>query len=433
MLKALVNVRIYDYQDYIENGYIVFEDKILEVGEMSKYKNSGYEEIDGHGQLVLPNFVCSHAHIYSIFARGMSLPFNPHNFQEILDQMWWKMDSKIDNEITYYSGICAGAEFLKNGVTTIIDHHASGKEIIGSLEALKEALCDTLSIRSILCFETSDRYNVGECIKENHDYMVKYHNDMTCGLFGLHASMSLSEETLEKVHDALEGHPIHIHVAESEMDPEDCMKKYGMTIIERLDKHQLINKDSLIVHGVYVTDKELDIIKKRGAYVVVNTSSNMNNAVGLPDVMDFIRHGIPVMVGNDGLSSSVSNEYQNVYYTARLFNKSPLAISLSDVLSMINNSYDYASRALNIKLGRLAKGYEADFMLVNYTPFTAMNKDNAFGHVFFGLYPTFTPKDVYRGGQCLVKNGKILNSKVERGLSKALDISSNLWKTLKEE
>lgn len=432
MFKSLINVRIYDYQNYIENGYIVFDEKIIEVGKMSDYKNNGYQETDGQGQLVLPNFVCAHAHIYSIFARGLTLPFHPRNFQDILDQMWWKMDKKITNEITYYSGIAAGSEFLKNGVTTIIDHHASG-EILGSLESLKEALEDVVSIRSILCFETSDRYNVKECIKENHDYITQYHNNMTSGLFGLHASMSLSEETLNQIHLVLNNHPIHIHVAESEIDKEDCLKKYGTTIIERLDHHHLINKDSLIVHGVYIGDNELKIIKNRGAYLVINTSSNMNNAVGLPNVKKFLEYGIPVMVGNDGLSSSVSNEYQNVYYTTRLFNKSPLAISLGDILKMINNAYDYASRRLNIKLGRFKKGYEADFLLINYTPFTEMNNANAFGHIFFGLYPTFTPKDVYCGGKCLVKNGKILNSEVERGLIKGQEISKALWNTLKEE
>ena len=124
-MKAIINARIYDYENYIENGYVVFDKKIVKVGKMSEFKNDGYNIIDANGQLLLPNFVCAHSHIYSIFARGLSLPFNPKNFQEILDQMWWKLDSQIDNEITYYSGIAAGSEFLLNGVTTIIDHHAS--------------------------------------------------------------------------------------------------------------------------------------------------------------------------------------------------------------------------------------------------------------------------------------------------------------------
>ena len=117
-MKAITNVRIYDYQNYIENGYVVFDKKIVEVGSMDKFVNKDYTIIDGKGQLLLPNFVCNHSHIYSIFARGLILPFFPKNFKDILIQMWWKLDSKITNEITYNSGICAGAEFIENGASS---------------------------------------------------------------------------------------------------------------------------------------------------------------------------------------------------------------------------------------------------------------------------------------------------------------------------
>lgn len=433
MKKVLTNVRIYDYQNYIENGYVIFEEKIIKVGPMSEFIDDEAEVIDGHGQLLLPNFVCCHAHIYSIFARGLILPFHPQNFQEILDQMWWKMDAKINNDVTYYSGICAASEFMKNGVTTIIDHHASGKDILGSLTSLKEALNDVASLRSVLCFETSDRYCTDECIKENMDFMKANHSTMCAGLFGMHASMSLSDQTLKNISQTLGDSPIHIHVAESEMDEEDCQKKYQESIIERLDKFNLIKPNSLIVHGVFVDNKELDIIAKDKAYLVVNTTSNMNNAVGLPDVMNFKKHGIKVLVGNDGLSTSMATEYLNLFYTTHLKNHTPNAMNLGDILDIINNAYDYISRTLGIKLGRIAPDYEADFLLLPYTPFTPMNESNAFGHVFYGLYPCFSPRDVYRGGQCLVKNGKLLNSKLERGLAKSVEVSAELWQAIKED
>lgn len=432
MIKALINVRIYDYQNYIDNGYIVFDETILKVGTMSGFEDNGYEVIDGHGQLVLPNFVCSHAHIYSIFARGLALPFNPKNFQEILDQMWWKMDSKINNEVTYYSGIAAGQEFIKNGVTTIIDHHASGTDILGSLTSLKEAL-DVCSVRSMLCFETSDRYPVDDCIKENKEFALNNKTKLSRGLFGMHASMSLSNITLSKIQEELGDTPIHIHVAESEMDEEDSKARYNKTIIERLDEFNLINENSLIVHGVSVSDPELDIIAKRKAYMVVNTTSNMNNAVGIPDVMNFKRHGIKVLVGNDGLSSSMATEYLNVLYTGHLLNKTPTAMGLGNVLEMINDAYEYVSKMFGIKLGRISEGYESDFMVLPYLPFSPMNSDNAFGHIFYGLYPNFQPRDVYRGGQCLLKNGKLLNSKVDRDIVKGKQVCEDLWNRIKED
>lgn len=434
MKRALTNVRIYDYQNYIENGFIIFDKKIISVGPMSSFQDDESTEIiDGHGQLVLPNFVCCHAHIYSVFARGMILPFHPNNFQEILDQMWWKMDAKITNEVTYYSGICAATEFMKNGVTTIIDHHASGTDILGSLENLRLALNDVASLRCILCFETSDRYPVAECIKENMDFLIKNHTDMCAGLFGMHASMTLSNETLKNISEVIHGAPIHIHVAESEMDEKDSQKKYHKSILQRLDEYHLVTPNSLIVHGVHITDSELDLVAKNKAYMVVNTTSNMNNAVGLPDVENYEKHGIKVLVGNDGLSTSMATEYLNLFYTTHLKNSTPNAMNLGNIIDIINNAYDYASQALGIKLGRIATDYEADFMVMPYTPFTPMDSTNAFGHVFYGLYPCFSPRDVYRGGQCLVKNGKLLNSKLERGLAKSVEISSNLWKIIKED
>lgn len=431
-MKVITNVRIFDYKNYIENGYVVFDKQIIEVGPMSEYKDKGVKPIDGQGQLLLPNFVCNHAHIYSIFARGMILPFDPHNFLEILEQMWWKMDAKIDNKTTYYSGICAGKEFIENGVTTIIDHHASGTDITGSLKALKKALVNDLGLRAVLCFETSDRYPVDKCIKENISFMQKNKDDHIAGLFGMHASMTLSNKTLASVSRKLKDGPIHIHVAESKMDEEDSQAKYGMSIIERLDKYGLVNPNSLIVHGVDIKDNELEIVGKNKAYMVVNTTSNMNNAVGLPNIKNYLNHGIKVMVGNDGLSSNMATEYLNAFYTTHLFNETPTALGLGEILDMINNSYEYVSKMLGIKLGRIEKDYEADFMLVPYKPFTVMDNTNAFGHVFYGLYPSLRPNDVYASGKCLLKNRKIISKKVEKLFNESIDVSKDLWTRIKE-
>ena len=431
-MKAIINARIYDYDKYIENGYVVFDKKIVKVGEMKSFKNDGYQLIDAKGQMLLPNFVCAHSHIYSIFARGLALPFDPKNFQDILDQMWWKLDSQIDNEITYYSGIAAGSEFLLNGVTTIIDHHASGTEIVGSLTSLKKALNNTLHMRSILCFESSDRYPIKDCVKENMSFANKNHTEFVSGLFGIHASMSLSDSSLKLISKKLNNTPIHIHVAESDMDEKDCLDKYNTNIISRLDKYNLISKDSLIVHGVFMNDEELDIIKNRGAYVVVNTTSNLNNAVGIPDIKKYMEHNIPVMIGNDGLSSSMATEYLNAMYLTHLKNNNPTAMNIGHIFDIINNAYSYVGRRLGINIGKIREGYVSDFMLVPYTPFTEMNSNNAFGHVFYGLFPNFRPNDVFVGGNRLVKNGELTSKKAKAELIESRKYSEKLWKKVKE-
>lgn len=432
-MKAIINVRIFDYQNYIENGFVVFDSKIKKVGAMKDFKDEGFEIIDAKGKLLLPSFVCAHAHIYSIFARGLILPFNPHNFMEILEQMWWKIDHYIDNEITYYSGIAASYEFLLNGVTTVIDHHASGTDILGSLTALRKSVVDTAHMRGIFCFETSDRYNVNECIKENVEFAKNNKNHDVCGLFGMHAAITLCDKTLNSIKSNLSDIPLHVHVAESLMDEVDSKEKYNTSIIERFDSFGILNKNSLIVHGVALNNKELDIIKNHDCYMVVNTTSNMNNAVGVPNVKAYLEHDIPVMVGNDGLNSNMASEYMNVLYTSHLKNESPKELNVGDVLKMVNNAYEYVSNALDIKLGKIKEGYEADLMLVKYTPFTNMDASNAMGHVFYGLFPSFKPSDVFVRGVHEVKDYNLTNSKLINEYNKCNDIANNLWTRVKED
>ncbi|MFA5283948.1 MAG: amidohydrolase family protein [Bacilli bacterium] len=432
MVKAIINVRIYDFVNYIENGYVIFDKKIIASGPMSLFKNKGYQVIDGKGQLLLPGLVCCHTHIYSIFARGMSLPFNPHNFQEILDQLWWKMDHYIDNKTTFYSGVVAAREYMLNGVTTLIDHHASGTDILSSLENLKKAVVDEAHMRALFAFETSDRYPVDLAIKENKNFIAKHRDEHVAGLFGLHASMSLSDKTLDLVHKSLNGAPIHIHVAESDMDEADCLKKYRERIINRLDRFQLLTPNSLIVHGVYVNDDELKIIKARQVYMVCNTTSNMNNAVGLPNIKNFLNHKIKVLIGNDGLSSNIANEYVNALFTSHLKNDSPTTLNLGDILQMINYSYEYVGKMLKIKLGQIAGEFEADFMLLPYTPPTKMDQGNAFGHIFYGIFNALKPQEVYASGRRVVHNYKAVNKRLNRDYDDAHIVADELWNRIKK-
>ena len=276
-MKALINARIYDYHEYHENSYILYDKEIIEVGPMHKFNRDICDiYIDVKNAVVLPGFVCSHTHLYSAFARGMSIPFNPKSFKDVLKQMWWKLDHFLDLDMVYYSALAGGLDQIKKGTTCLIDHHA-GNEITGSLNQIKKALSKDLKVRNILAFETSDRYDTAKAVKENASYIKKNKTEFTSGLFGLHASFTLSDNTLGSVSKNLNGAGIHIHVAESIKDEEDSMNKYGKTVVERLRDFNLLNKNSILVHCTNASEKELEIIKENDCYVAVNTTSNMNN------------------------------------------------------------------------------------------------------------------------------------------------------------
>jgi putative selenium metabolism protein SsnA len=431
MIYALIHARIYDYRLFIDNGYIIFDDHIVDVGMMSDYiKPKECKEIDCHQQIILPGIVSGHTHLYSTFARGMNVPFNPDNFLDILHQLWWKMDHFLDKDMIYYSALMGGIDQLKNGTTTLIDHHAS-QFIKGSLSTIHKALVEDLNLRCILAFETSDRFSIEEAIEENLDFINGKYKD-SAGLFGLHASISLSDDSLMRIKQKLNGQGIHIHVAESIMDEEQCMARYGMRVVQRLEHFGLINDQSLLVHCTHINEEEMDIIKKYGATIAINPTSNLNNAVGISKVKQFLNKGIPVIVGNDGLIQSQPIEYLNTYYLSHLDNHSPVGFSLEDVKQLIINTYDYANKQLKTRLGVFEKGAEADLLICPYQPFTPMTKDNVFGHIFFGLFPQFHPKRIFVKGQLVIEDYEF-SCKDKEMVQKAINEAKKLWNLIEKE
>ncbi|MFW5889523.1 MAG: amidohydrolase family protein [Bacillota bacterium] len=431
-MYALINARIYDYNQYIDRGFIVFNKKIVSCGEMDKYiKKTNYKEIDCQGKIIIPAFVSGHTHFYSSLARGASFDFNPDNFMDILKQMWWKLDHFLDKDMIYSSALMGGLDQLKKGTTTLIDHHASYK-ITNSLNIIKSAINDRLKLRTVLAFETSDRFDVKKAIEENITYIKNNNTNNAAGLFGMHASLSLSDDTLTMIAKHIDDFGIHIHVAESLMDEEECEKKYGMRVVERLDKYNLINDKSLLVHCTHINEVEMDIIKARKATIVINPTSNLNNAVGIANIKKFLDKGIRVIIGNDGLIQSQAFEYMNTYYLSHLKTKSPTGFGLADLRKIIKNTYEYINMLLKTNLGSFTKASEADLIVIPYEPYTKINGENAFAHLFFGVFPGLLPEKVFADGKCLIDNYKLkLDLTKER--KNAIEQANKLWKIIEKE
>lgn len=431
-MYALINARIYDYNQYIDCGYIIFSDYIMDIGPMETYiQNENAIEIDCKNQLIVPGFVSGHTHLYSTLARGLSLPFKPQNFLDILKQMWWKVDHYLDLDMIYYSALMGGIDQLKAGTTTLIDHHASFL-VKDSLSTIKKALTKDLKIRAVLAFETSDRFDVDQAIKENISIIQEANNHQYAGLFGMHASLSLSDDSLQKISNNLNNAGIHIHVAESLMDEERCFEMYKMSVVERLDKYNLLNENSLLVHCTHISEDEMDIIKKRKSTIAINPTSNLNNAVGISHVKKFLDKGIPVILGNDGLIPSQAFEYLNTYYLSRYKNGSPNAFSLNEIKQIIKYTYQFTNDQLGTSLGIFEIGSEADLLVLPYKPYTRIDKDNVFGHIFFGLYPTFKPEKVFAGGKMLINQYHLVND-YEADYARALQEANKLWQLLEKE
>ena len=184
--------------------------------------------LDCTGRLVTPSFGCGHHHIYSALARGMPpAPKAPANFLEVLEYVWWRMDKKLDHDMIEASALVTGLYCAKNGVTFVIDHHASPFHLDGSLETIAKAL-DRVGLGHLLCYEISCRD--GEEIKEKGlDETDAFLSSGRKGHVGLHASFTVDDDLLGRAVDLARKHKtgVHIHVAEGIEDQEHCARTYG--------------------------------------------------------------------------------------------------------------------------------------------------------------------------------------------------------------
>src|SRR3990172_9268364 len=205
----------------LEDHAILIEgDRIKDTGVskslVEKYPNE--ERLDAQGQYVMPGNICAHTHFYGAFARGLAIPGPaPKDFPEILERLWWPLDQALDAEAVRYSALVCLIDAIRHGTTTLIDHHASPNALAGSLDVIADAV-EEAGLRAVLCYEVADRYgekSAQASIDENVRFIESARDRSgLAGTLGLHASLTLSDETLEKCADAGRGADagFHIHV-----------------------------------------------------------------------------------------------------------------------------------------------------------------------------------------------------------------------------
>jgi len=420
----------------ILNGSVVTEgEKITEVGNAKEMKKRypSADSVDCTGKIILPGFICAHHHFYSTMARGMSVPGEPPaNFVEILEQLWWKLDKALSPEAVFVSSQIPLIECIRNGTTTVIDHHASPTCRDGSLDLIETAVRQA-GIRASLCYEVSDRNIPGGGISENLRFIKKVGkgDGQIAAMMGLHASFTLSDDTLEKcvgiAKDA--GVGCHVHVAEDAADRDDSMKKYGTPTVNRLDKMGVTGKQSIFVHCVHIDAAEMDIIADTDTIIVHNPESNMNNAVGVSKLFELLKKNILVGLGTDGMSSDMLAQMRCVYLLHRLVNHDPRVAFTEAPQLLLHNNSEICERQFGLRLGEIKQGHPADLAILDYDPPTPIDEGNFLGHLIFGLVDATVDTTVCKG-KILMKGKKILVLDEERIAARSRELASEMWRRL---
>ncbi len=396
-------------------------DEIVAVGHSADLLKQ-YPDVqhwNANGMVLMPGQICAHTHFYGAFARGMYIPGEPaKDFPEILQKLWWPLDRSLHLSSVKSSAEVCLVDAIRNGTTTLIDHHASQNAIDGSLDAIAEAV-DESGLRAVLCYEVTDRDGLEKAragIKENVRFIDRINRhrvsepggalgNRIAATFGLHASLTLSDTTLEDC--AGKSDRYHIHVAEHPADAFDSLHKSNRRTVERLHDFGITGPESIFAHCIHIDAWEMELLRDTKTFVSHQPRSNMNNAVGVAAVPAMLRGGIQVCLGNDGFSNDMFLEMKVADLLHKVSNGDTRTLGAANVMKMaVENNRQLAGLFFDKPVGILAPGAYADLILLDYYPTTPLKIENLPWHVLFGMIGGHVHSTICHG-KTLMKNREL--------------------------
>lgn len=321
--------------------------------------------IDAEGKILLPGLVNTHTHLSMTLFRGLA---DDLSLDSWLNDHIWPMEANLNGEYCYIGALLAAVELIKSGTTTLSDMYFYMEDVARAI--------DDAGLRAVLSYGMID---FGDAERrqaeiEQNLTLFKNCNGMADGrikvFFGPHSPYTASEELLIKVRELADEYNmgIHIHVSETQKEIDDVSAEKGLRPFEYLEKIGFLGPDVLAAHCVWLSDEEIEIIKKHNVKVSHNPCSNMKLASGVSPVSKMIEKGICVSIGTDGASSNNNLDLIEELKTASLLQKvstlDPKALSSDEAIEMATIKGAEAL-GLDSEIGSVEVGKKADLILID--------------------------------------------------------------------
>ncbi len=346
----------------IKSGTVVIEDgRITEIGKETN--ESAETVIDAKHSVVMPGLVNTHTHAAMTLFRGYA---DDLQLAEWLQGHIWPAEAKLTAEDTYKGSLLACLEMIKSGTTSFADMYFYMDETAKAVELS--------GLRASLSHGLIELWNKekGETdLKEGRRFVRAWQgaaDGRIKTMYGPHAPNTCSEEFLAKVREeaSKDGAGIHIHILETEAELNAMKEKYGKCSVHLLEDIGFLGPDVLAAHCVWVSDGDIEILRKRGVNVSHNVISNMKLASGIAPVHKMLEKGVNVSLGTDGCASNNNLDLFEEMKTAALLHKvntfNPTALPAKQVLEMATVN---GAKALDPETGMLKVGKKADLILLD--------------------------------------------------------------------
>jgi putative selenium metabolism protein SsnA len=419
----------------LEGQAVLIEDGLIRrIAPRGEIPGPFDQVLDATGKVVMPGLVNAHMHFYSTLVRGLGKAAPSKDFQEVLDNLWWRLDRKLTLDDVEISADVVLADAVRKGTTTLVDHHASPYAVTGSLDRIGRAV-HRAGVRACLCYEVSDRDGEAiatEGLEENTAFARRCQAEQDPhlrALFGLHAAFTLSDATLGRA--AALGRELgvgfHVHVAEAASDVAHNLHHHGQTSVERLAAHGILGPGTIAAHAVHTTPSDQDLLASTRTWVAHNPQSNLNNAVGIADVLGLCARGVRVGLGTDAMTVNMLEEVRVAMWAQHLRQDNPTCGFLETAGALFTRNPELATQLWGFPLGILEEGAAADVILVDYHAPTPLDGNTVLGHLVFGISQATVDTTICAGR--ILMEGKVLtNGLDEAALSaRSRELAARLW------
>ena len=377
--------------------------KILAVGEIPE-DFAAEKIVEGKDTFTIPGLINAHTHVSMTLLRSYA---DDMKLMDWLQNKIWPIEAKMKKEDIYWGAMLGIVEMLKTGTTTFADMY-------GDMDQVAQACLDT-DIRAVLSRGIIGVAPNGNQALEENKALFRDFNGANDGkvtvMFGPHAPYTCPPEFLKKVVAASEEYDgeIHIHLAETKGEVEDCLKTYGKTPIALMEEVGILQRGVLAAHCVHLTDEDMEIMKKHKVRVAHNPASNLKLASGFAPVPKMLSKGICVALGTDGASSNNNLDMLKEVYLATIihkgYNLDPLVIP---ALQGVNMATGYGAEALSLdKVGSIEAGYQADLVMFDLKDPCWQPQHNLVSLLAYSGKGNMT-KNVFVKGKMLMENKNLL-------------------------
>ena len=353
----------------LDPAYVVVEGERLAAVSSTRPQGPFAQEIDCGGNVLMPGLVNAHTHIPMTLMRGYAGGCDLHTW---LNDWIFPAEAKLDDRAVRAGADLALAELIAGGVTTIADMYMHTPAIAQAV--LAAGISANLSCGGVY-FGAPGDFSPATCPDCDHQRQLteEFHeagNGQILVDASIHGEYTSNVPLWQWMADYAQrkGLGMHVHVSETQSEHEGSLTRWGLTPFRILDRYGVWDTRAIAAHCVWTTEDDWAGMAEKGVTCVHNPVSNLKLGSGVAWIPAMKAAGVPIALGTDGVSSNNNQDmFEEMKFAAVLHNgvtRDPLALLPQDVLAMATRE---GAKALGRQTGRIAPGYVADLILVDFT------------------------------------------------------------------